>query len=529
MAGRFEIETIFKAKERLTAPVNKMRTRINQMTRSATRGFSRLNKQIKELNKSMISGAKAAAAYGVAFAGAAVGGIGLFVNEARKIEDAIAAFTPLLGGVENATKAVDMLNATAASTPFQFEQLSGAANTLLGFGAATLDTLIPTLRMLGDTAGGSSDKLKSIALAFSKIKAAGKADMTDLNMLIDAGIPIFAELEALTGKNTAQLRKMSSQGKISAQLVQDAFKRMTSEGGKFFNGMAIASETQSGLLSTLKDNLSLTAASIGQELLPITKDLTKEAIALTGQVRLWVTNNKELIAQNISGFVQFLKDNLESLKLILSGVLGVIKLYIVAMVGLKVATVSYNAVVMASKVIMFGWNAALLATKATMLLLNGVLAIGKVVMMAFGLAVNLAAAPVWLIVAAIAALIAIGVLLVKNWQPISEFFSGLWSGIVETFEAGISKIKSLIDFVSQPIKSLVAGVSGIASAVGLTVDGEAGAQGQVISANEQISRSITENKDSLDININDSTGQAEVVKAPALGGVGVNMQATGAF
>lgn len=529
MAGRFEIETIFKAKEKITAPVNKMRTRINQMTRSATRGFSNLNKQIKKTNESMMKGAKTAASYGLAFAGAAVGGVSLFVNEARKIEDAVAAFTPLLGGVENATKAVDMLNETAASTPFQFEQLSGAANTLLGFGAATLDTLVPTLRMLGDTAGGSSEKLKSIALAFSKIKAAGKADMQDLNMLIDAGIPIFAELEKLTGKNTAQLRKMSSQGKISAELINKAFTQMTSEGGKFHNGMVIASATQSGLFSTLKDNISLTAASIGQQMLPVTKDLTKEAIALTGQVRQWVTENKELIAQNISGVISFLKDNAEALKQVLFGVVGIIKIYVAVMIGLKLATMAYNTVLLASNVAIVAWKAGLLGAKAAMLLLNGVLAIGKVIMAGFALATNLAVAPVWLIIAAVAALIAVGALLVKHWQPISEFFGNLWAGIVETFNSGVQKVKALIDFIASPIKNLVAGASSLASAIGLELNGEAGQAGQVISSNEQISRSITENKDSLDININDSTGQAEVVKAPALGNVGVNMAASGAF
>lgn len=528
MAGRFDIETIFSVKDKMTAPVNKIRTRINQMTRGADANFRKLNQRIEQTNESLKKWATAAFAGGAAVAG----GFGLLIHEASKIEDAVAAFTPLLGGVENATKAVDMLNETAATTPFQFEQLSSAANTLLGFGAATLDTLVPTLRMLGDTAGGSSEKLESIALAFSKIKAAGKADMQDLNMLIDAGIPIFAELEKITGKNTAQLRKMSSQGKISSALIEKAFKGMTSEGGKFFNGMQIASETQSGLMSTLKDNLSLTAAAIGAELLPTTKDLTKQAIEITGSMRAWVGQNKELIREKVGNVVKFISDNMENFKMILFAVIGFLKIYLPLIAAVKIATFAWNTAVLAGQVLLWGWKAAIFAVQAMMVAFNAVMFIGQGVMWAFGLASNLAAAPIWLIVAAIAAVVAAGYLLVKNWEPIKDFFVNLWAGILEVFNAGVSKIQAILGFITDPVKKLFGGVGGIAKSLGIDFTGsgnDGGDAGKVVTSNEQISKSISENKDSLDINLNDSTGKAEVVKMPALGNVGVNLAKSGAF
>ena len=41
----------------------------------------------------------------------------------------------------------------------------------------------------------------------------------------------------------------------------------------FFKGMEIASKTLTGKLATLKDNISLTAASLGMQLLPTIKPI----------------------------------------------------------------------------------------------------------------------------------------------------------------------------------------------------------------------------------------------------------------
>lgn len=313
MAGRFSVKAVFSAVDKMTAPISRMQNRVNKMTESINSGFNSINKTINGVGSSLASFSGTVLKAGAVAVGALTASVTLLVREFSKVEDAVAAFTPLLGGANNAQKAVDLLNKTAASTPFQFETLSSAANTLLGFGAATLDDLIPTLRMLGDTAGGSSDKLGRIALAFSKVRAAGKADMQDLNQLIDAGIPIFGVLEKITGKTTIGLREMSSQGKISADLINKAFLRMTQTAkGKFFKGMEIASKTTSGLMSTLKDNISLTAAELGGVLAPTIKEIIISATDASKRVREWVKNNRDLIETRFIRFVDSAKVAIQS-------------------------------------------------------------------------------------------------------------------------------------------------------------------------------------------------------------------------
>lgn len=65
--------------------------------------------------------------------------------------------------------------------------------------------------------------------------------------------------------------------------------------------------------------------------------------------------------------------------------------------------------------------------------LSGVFATVTAALPAIGAAIAAIAAPVAIAIAAVLALIGIVALIVKNWEPIKEFFSNLWAKIVEIF------------------------------------------------------------------------------------------------
>lgn len=231
-----------------------------------------------------------------------------FITEASKVENATAEFKTLTGSMEKAVDTVEKLRKTASTTPFEFGDLASVTKLLLGFEAATLNNVIPTLRMLGDTAQGSGDKFQGIALAFSQIVAGGKANMQDINQLINNNIPIFSALKKVTGASIAEIRDMVSAGKITSSVIIKAFKQMTSEGGKFFKGMEEASKTLTGKFSTLKDNVKITAATIGAALLPELKKGTDFLTNLAVRANAWAQANQELIKQKFGKFVGFFKD-----------------------------------------------------------------------------------------------------------------------------------------------------------------------------------------------------------------------------
>lgn len=297
MANRFSVEAIFKAVDRITRPVRGMQSSVARFAASAERRLASVNRATKMLTSSMIGAAKWGLAGLTAGATTLTAALVSVTKAFMTVEDAQAAFTPLLGGAEKAAELVGRLNETAATTPFQFGNLADVAGQLLPVMNGNLDETILRLRQLGDTAGGNAQKLDSITRGFTKAMLKGKVDLEALNMIGEAGVPIFQELAAVMGTEVNEaFFDIISAGEIATSDLTKAFERMTSEGGIFFNGMKIASETTSGLWSTMVDNITLAAAEIGAALSPVVKELIGSVTNVAQRVREWAVANRELIA-----------------------------------------------------------------------------------------------------------------------------------------------------------------------------------------------------------------------------------------
>lgn len=230
----------------------------------------------------------------------ALGGLSLLTKEIVEagvgFEQTQIAFETMLGSAEQARKTLADLAQFAARTPFELGQLEEAAKRLLAYGT-TADELIPTLQMLGDMAAGvGMDKLPQLILAFGQVRAATKLTGAELRQFSEAGIPLLGALATHLGETEAEIIEMVSEGAIGFETMKAALSGMTAEGGKFHNLMAQQSQSLGGLWSTLKDNISLTARAIGQELLPYLKPLVEQLIALTQRVGEFVKEHPKLSA-----------------------------------------------------------------------------------------------------------------------------------------------------------------------------------------------------------------------------------------
>lgn len=225
--------------------------------------------------------------FGAAFFDATVG-------NAAKMENFVAAFTPLTGNAENAKDMIAALNREAATTPFELENIAGVAKQLLPSLGNDVDAVTKTFRMLGDTAGGSAEKLDSIARGYAKVLNTGKVSMEALNMISDAGVPIQSQLAASMGVTVEKMYDLSSQGKISAEELTKAFEKMTEEGGIFFDGMAVASKTFTGNLSTMNDNLKMAGAELGEVMLPVATDFVKVVSGIASAFVVWANEGENL-------------------------------------------------------------------------------------------------------------------------------------------------------------------------------------------------------------------------------------------
>lgn len=206
---------------------------------------------------------KVASAVGSAFtamtkvisaAGSAIGAIvGMGVSYNSQMEDYMANFSVMLGDAEAAGEHVDALKELAAKTPFEMGSLAETTQTLLAFNS-TAEESIDQTRMLGDIALGNEQKLGTLATAFGRIQSNGRASMEEINMMIDSGFNPLNIIAEETGESMDELRKRVSEGGVSFEEIRKAMEKATSEGGQFYKGMEVASQTVSGLTSTLKDN-----------------------------------------------------------------------------------------------------------------------------------------------------------------------------------------------------------------------------------------------------------------------------------
>lgn len=212
-------------------------------------------------------------------------------------EQAQVAFGVMLGDAEKASRLVNQLQDMANVTPFETQDLLDASRVLLNFGIQ-LEDLLPDLQMLGDISGGNREKMRSMTLAFAQMSSAGRLMGQDMLQMVNAGFNPLQQISEETGKSMAVLKKEMEEGKISVDMVQQAFKNATTEGGRFHGMMEQQSQTLEGVTSTMSDAYTLMTRSISDMALPAIKEQIVETTKLI-----------EKITENINAFKEWASVN----------------------------------------------------------------------------------------------------------------------------------------------------------------------------------------------------------------------------
>lgn len=219
-------------------------------------------------------------------------GVKSILTLAMNLEQTNIGFEVLLGNSEKAKVMLDGLNKFANETPFQSEGLIENAKMMLAFGTSA-EKILPRLKMLGDIAMGDQNKMNSLALVMSQVTSLGKMQGNDKIQFINAGFNPLAEMVKMTGKSMAYFEDQLSKGNISIQMVEDALKHATSEGGQFFGMMDKMSKTTSGKFATLTGSLKQTGAEIGLKLLPYANQLIEMLMPMVD----WLSQNADMVLQ----------------------------------------------------------------------------------------------------------------------------------------------------------------------------------------------------------------------------------------
>lgn len=150
------------------------------------------------------------------------------------------------------------------------------AQTMMGFGFKSTEVM-DNLKMLGDVSMGDADKLGSLTLAFSQIRAAGKLQGQDLLQLVNAGFNPLEQISKRTGKSIGELKDEMASGNISFTQVQQAFRDATSEGGKFNNMLSTIAQTPAGKMQALSGAWNEFKINAGSAFMPLISKLLEFA------------------------------------------------------------------------------------------------------------------------------------------------------------------------------------------------------------------------------------------------------------
>ena len=157
----------------------------------------------------------------------------------------------------------------AVRSPFQVKELVTYTKQLAAYRVES-DKLYDTTKMLADVSAGLGVDMNRLILAYGQVKAANYLRGTELRQFSEAGVNILAELAKyfteLEGRavSVGDVFERVSKRMVTFADVEEIFKRITSEGGVFYNMQEIQAETLKGQISNLRDSVDIMLNDIGK-------------------------------------------------------------------------------------------------------------------------------------------------------------------------------------------------------------------------------------------------------------------------
>lgn len=393
------------------------------------------------------------------------------------MESYLTNFKVMLGNEEQAAAKLSELRKMAASTPFALSDLTEGTQTLLQFGIAADDTT-GVLKQLGDISLGNADKLQTLVRAYGKMSSAHKVTLENVNMMIDAGFNPLNQICEATGESMSDLYKRISDGSVSFEELQYAVQAATSEGGQFYNGMLEASQTFSGRMSTLKDNVSA-----------LTGELTSGLFAALGDL---VVKLNEVVTSFLDS-----DEKMAQLK----ETIGIATSVVAAAGAAFLAYKGYIALASAAEVAHTAYTAAMTAAHAAAEAGTTGLALAQAALNAV-----LEANPIGLVVAALAALAAGLTTAYKTSETFRNAVNSAFSAVKNIAQSAIGTVVDWINELVAKINGAAAALANLKNGIGAAADAYNSAYNNYINNYNQRKNAKQWNADHKDLEWDDDNG-----------------------
>lgn len=176
------------------------------------------------------------------------------IEATGKMQQLQVALSTILQDKSKADQLIADIVQFAAKTPFNLDDVATGAKQLLAYGSSA-DNVVNELSMLGDVASGLQIPIGQLIYLYGTLRTQGRAMTVDIRQFAGRGIPIYEELAKVLGVSKDQVGELVKEGKVGFKEVEQAFKNMTSEGGKFANLMESSAGTWPQRLSNIEETL----------------------------------------------------------------------------------------------------------------------------------------------------------------------------------------------------------------------------------------------------------------------------------
>ena len=288
------LKQITTASQQLESAVNNTTTKINNQNSATSSASNQLKGYTKstQVATAATNGLKGAVA-NLLGAFTAISAAKFVFAKTAELESQTKSLEVLTGSVTKAKAIIQELQQLGAVTPFTSTELIDSAKRLNAFGVEG-DKVVETTRRLADVAGATGAELQGLVTAYGQVQAKGRLQGEELLQFQERGVALQEELRKMYGLSGEELQKALSKGRISAEAVEVAIKRLTDAGGKYANGAVAQSETLQGKFSTLTDGVEQLARTIGVVLTPALKAVFTQAIQVVDAI------NQAMAAGSIS-------------------------------------------------------------------------------------------------------------------------------------------------------------------------------------------------------------------------------------
>ncbi len=187
----------------------------------------------------------------------------------------------------------NQLQVLAVKSPYTFQNLVSYAKQLTAF-SVPVNEVYETTKKLADVSAGLGVDMGRIILAYGQVRSAEFLRGQEVRQFTEAGIPILAELAKQFSEieghaiSVGEVFNRISARQVPFAMVEEAFNRMTSAGGKFYNMQEVLAETVKGKISNLQDAWEIMLSKIGNENSGTIKGIVTMLTGLFANYEKWI-------------------------------------------------------------------------------------------------------------------------------------------------------------------------------------------------------------------------------------------------